>query len=234
MKRYGDLYGRVCAFDNLAAAARKARRGKRHKADVARFEFHLERELLRLRAELTAKAWEPGAYRCFVVHEPKRRLISAAPYRDRVVHHALCNVIEPLLERGFIHDSYANRRGKGTHRAVQRYTELCRRSRYALQCDIRRYFPSIDHAILYGQMERRIKDPEVLWLVRRIIDSSNPQEPVHTYFPGDDLFTPFERRKGLPIGNLTSQFFANVYLDGLDHFAKRRLGCRSYIRYVDD
>jgi hypothetical protein len=103
-----------------------------------------------------------------------------------------------------------------------------------LKCDIRKYFPSIDHDILYELIAHTIKDPNVLWLVRRIIDSSNPQEPAHAYFPGDDLFTPFERRKGIPIGNLTSQFFANIYINGFDHFVKRTLGCHYYLRYVDD
>ena len=234
MKRYGDLYPQICAFDNLLEAARKARKGKRTKPNVARFDFQLERELFRLRTELTEKTWQPGPYTSFFIYEPKKRLISAAPYRDRVVHHALCNIIEPLFERGFIHDSYANRKDKGTHRAVDRYTEFCRKNRYVLQCDIRKYFPSIDHEILYQLVVRRIKDPDALWLIKHIIDSSNPQEPIHAYFPGDDLFTPFERRRGLPIGNLTSQFLANVYLNGFDHFVKRDLGCRYYIRYVDD
>lgn len=234
MKRFGGLYERVYAFPNLVRAAQQAQRGKRHKPNVARFNFHLERELLALRDELQAKTWQPGPYMSFFIYEPKKRLISAAPYRDRVVHHALCNLIEPIFERTFIHASYANRTGKGTHRAVNRFTDFCRKNRYVLTCDIRKYFPSIDHDILYERIARKIKDRDVLWLIRRILDSSNPQEPVHTYFPGDDLFTPFERRKGIPIGNLTSQFFANIYLTGFDHFVQRDLGCRNYLRYVDD
>lgn len=234
MKRYGGLYDQVCDFRNLLRAAQQAQRGKRTKANVARFNFHLERELIALRRALRDKTWQPGPYVSFHVYEPKKRLISAAPYRDRVVHHALCAVIEPFFERVFIHDSYANRKGKGTHRAVDRFTDFCRQNRYVLQCDIKKYFPSIDHDILYGIIARKIKDPDVLWLVRRIIDSSNPQEPVYDYFPGDDLFSPVERRKGIPIGNLTSQFFANIYLSGFDHFVKRSLGGRAYIRYTDD
>jgi retron-type reverse transcriptase len=234
MKRFGGLYQQIYAFDNLLKAAQKAQRGKRTKPNVARFNFHLERELLTLRNALKDKTWQPGPYVSFFIYEPKKRLISAAPYEDRVVHHALCNLIEPIFERTFIYDSYANRKSKGTHRAVNRFTEFCRKNRYVLKCDIRKYFPSIDHEILYGLIARKLKDPDVLWLIRRIIDSSNPQEPVQTYFPGDDLFTPFERRKGIPIGNLTSQFFANIYLNGFDHFVKRKLGCRYYLRYVDD
>jgi retron-type reverse transcriptase len=234
MKRYGGLYEQVCDFTNLLKAAHKAQRGKRTKPNVAQFNFHLEREILMLQHELRDKTWAPGPYVSFHIYEPKKRLISAAPYRDRVVHHALCNVIEPIFERAFIHDSYANRVGKGTHRAVDRLTAFCRKNRYVLQCDIKKYFPTIDHEILYGIIAHKIKDPDVLWLVRQIIDSSNPQEPVHDYFPGDNLFSPVTRRKGLPIGNLTSQFFANLYLNGFDHFVKRDLGGQYYIRFCDD
>ena len=175
-----------------------------------------------------------GAYRQFWVLEPKRRLISAAPYRDRVVHHALCNVIGPVFERGFIHDSYANRVGFGTHRALRRFTGWARNSRFVLQCDIRKYFPSMDHEVLKARIRRRIKCPETLDLLELILDSSPPQEEAGAFYPGDDLFSACARRKGLPIGNLTSQLMANVYLDGFDHFVKERLGIRKYLRYVDD
>jgi retron-type reverse transcriptase len=169
-----------------------------------------------------------------MVREAKERLISAAPYRDRVVHHALCTVIEPLFERGFIHDSYACRIGKGQHRAVECLQSFCRRWPYALKCDIRKFFPSIDHEILKGLIAKRIKDRSVLDLCGKIIDGSNPQGGAATYFPGDDLFAPHLRRRGLPIGNLTSQFFANVYLDPLDRFVKEILHVRGYVRYCDD
>jgi retron-type reverse transcriptase len=161
-------------------------------------------------------------------------MISAAPYRDRVVHHALCNIIAPLFERTFIADSYANRKGYGTHRALRRFTEFARSSRYVLQCDIRKYFPSIDHEILKEIIRRKIKCADTLRLIDTIIDGSNEQEEAINYFPGDDLFTPHERRHGLPIGNLTSQFCANVYLNGFDHFVKERLHVEKYLRYVDD
>ncbi|ABW25404.1 conserved hypothetical protein [Acaryochloris marina MBIC11017] len=162
------------------------------------------------------------------------RLISAAPYRDRVVHHALCNVIIPVFEPTLISDSYANRWGYGTHRAVQRFTQFARSSRYVLQCDIRKYFPSIDHGLLKAGLRRKIKCPKTLWLIDQIIDHSNPQATVLEYFPGDDLLTPLAHRRGLPIGNLTSQFFANVYLNGFDHFVKEQLKTKKYVRYVDD
>jgi retron-type reverse transcriptase len=133
-----------------------------------------------------------------------------------------------------MHDTYAGRKGKGTHAAVDRCQQSARRFRYVLKADIRKFFPSLDHDILKALLARKLKDRDVLWLVNRIIDHSNPQEEVQSYFPGDDLFTPGERRRGLPIGNQTSQFFANVYLDPLDHFIKDRLGIGGYVRYVDD
>jgi len=232
MKTYNNLYDKICSFENLLLAALYARRGKRSRRDVAAFEFNLEHELLKLQEELTEGTYQPGPYRTFYIYEPKKRMISAAPYRDRVVHHALCNVIGPIFERTFIYDSYANRLGKGVHKAVDRFT--CRKNRYVLKCDIRKYFPSIDHEILMEEIRWRIRDERVLWLIGRILESGPPQEPVYSYFPGDDLFTPLRRRKGLPIGNQTSQFFANVYLNRFDHFVKEELRCRYYIRYVDD
>jgi retron-type reverse transcriptase len=161
-------------------------------------------------------------------------MISAAPFRDRVVHHALVKVIEPIFERRFIHHSYACRTGKGAHRALQQFVVWARSSRYVLKMDIHKFFPTLDHAILKTQIRRTIKDPNVLWLCDLIIECSNKQELVVQHFPGDDLFSPLGRRHGLPIGNLTSQFFANVYLDALDHFVKERLRVKQYLRYVDD
>jgi retron-type reverse transcriptase len=131
MKTYRQLYDHICAFDNLFLAYRKARKGKRKFESVAAFEFDLESELLQLRDELRARAWQPGPYHSFYIHDPKRRLISAAPFRDRVVHHALCNVIEPLWEARFIYDTYANRVGKGTHAALDRCQQFARRWKIA-------------------------------------------------------------------------------------------------------
>lgn len=233
MKRYGNLWPQTTSFENLLIASRKARKGKRFKEETARFELNLEKELLRLQRELTEKTYKHGGYRDFFIYDPKMRLISAAPYRDRVVHHALCNVIEPIFDRGFIFDSYACRSSKGTHKAVDRYTEFARKNTYVLKCDIQKYFQSIDHEFLLDAVSRKIKCPDTLWLIRKIIGTRKDRKVV-LYFPGDDMFTPVERPKGIPIGNLTSQFFANVYLDGFDHFVKERLKRRYYIRYVDD
>ncbi|MDX2099058.1 MAG: RNA-directed DNA polymerase [Leptolyngbyaceae cyanobacterium bins.59] len=234
MKRHGNLWPQVIDFENLLRSARQAQAAKRFRPNVLDFNYHLEEELICLQRELQTNSYKPGAYRTFQIYEPKPRLISAAPYRDRVVHHALCNVIVPLFERTFIHDSYANRKGFGTHRALKRFVQFARSTRYTLQCDVRKYFPSIDHEILKTILRRKIKCPETLNLIDLIIDQSNPQEPVIEYFPGDDLLTPCQRRRGLPIGNLTSQFFANCYLNGFDHFVQETLKVRRYLRYVDD
>ena len=234
MKRHGNLYPQIIEFENLLLAARQAQRCKRFRDNVLEFNYHLETELIRLQQELTNKTYQPGAYRTFHLIDPKSRLISAAPYRDRVVHHALCNIIVPIFENTFIHDSYANRVGFGTHRALKRFTKFARNSRYVLQCDIKKYFPTIDREILKQLLRRKIKCRDTLWLIDTIIDNSNEQETVIDYFPGDDLLTPVTRKKGLPIGNLTSQFFANVYLNGFDHFVKQQLKISKYVRYVDD
>lgn len=236
MKRYGNLYSQVTAFENLYTAYRKAAKGKRGQANVAAFEFNLEHNLFTLQEELAAKTYQPGAYRSFYIHDPKYRLISAAPFRDRVVHHALVNVIEPLFERTFIGDSYANRKDKGTHAALDRAQEFARRYRYVLQCDVVQFFPSIDHQILRGILARKLADNDVLWLSGQILESGadvlvNEYEMV--YFSGDDLFA-MQRFRGLPIGNLTSQFWGNVYLNALDQFVKRALHCTGFLRYVDD
>jgi len=149
----------VTAWENLLSAFRSAARGKRKKASVAGFEHQVADRLLALQAALRDGSWQPGPYVHFKIHSPKTRLISAAPFADRVVHHALCNVVVPLFEPGFDEDSYANRTGKGTHRAVDRFQELVQRHQYALRLDIVRHFPSIDHEVLVGILARRLMDP---------------------------------------------------------------------------
>jgi len=189
-----------------------------------------------LQCALRESVWRPGGYVHFYLHEPKRRRISAAPFADRVVHHALCNLLEPVLEHAFIPDSYANRRGKGTHRAVDRLQELAKRYPYVLGLDIVKHFPSIDHAVLLDILSRYIEDPRVLDLAAHIIASGYgvlSQEYDMVWFPGDDLLAAC-RPRGLPIGNLTSQFWSNCYLHPFDQFVKRELRCPAYLRYVDD
>jgi len=234
MKTYKNLFPKICTFENLLDAARKARKGKRLRENVGRFYVNLENELITLQRELTQKTYRTGKYRTFTIYEPKKRMISAAPFRDRVMHHALCNIIEPLFEKKFIYDSYANRKGKGSHKAVEHYQRFCRHYKYVLKCDIQKYFPAIDHEILKREIRRTIGCNDTLWLIDLIINGSNKQESVMENFSTGDLFSPFERRRGLPIGNLTSQFFANVYLNPFDHFIKEQLQVRRYVRYVDD
>ena len=186
--------------------------------------------------ELLEHRYRPGPYASFTIHEPKRRLISAAPFRDRVVHHALCQLIEPAFERSFIEHSYANRVGKGTHRALDTCQRWAQRYRYALGCDIRQFFPSIDHSLLQRTLNRRIQDGDMRRLIGIILESGVgvlSEDYDMVYFPGDDLFAA-NRPRGLPIGNLTSQFWANCYMSSFDHFVNRELGCPAYLRYVDD
>lgn len=234
MKRHGGLWPAVVSWSNLLLAARKARRGKRDRAAVLRFEFDLEREILALQRELVSGDYRPGPFRTHWIDRPKRRMISAAPYRDRVVHHAVMNVLEPILNRRMHPQSYACRPGKGAHAAADRLQKLAGRFRYAVHCDVRKFFPSIDHALLKAIFRRTIKDRRLLALMDAVVDASNPQERVQDWFPGDRLFSPLERRRGLPIGNLTSQWFANWYLDGLDRRLTGELRIGGYVRYCDD
>ncbi|OQC00395.1 MAG: Group II intron-encoded protein LtrA [Candidatus Hydrogenedentes bacterium ADurb.Bin101] len=221
MKTHKHLYERICAFENVHRAYIKARRGKRYKADAIRFSLDLEANLINIQNHLIWKSYQPGPYRFFMVREPKERLIAALPFFDRVVHHCLCNVIEPIFERTFIRDSYACRTGAGVLAGVLRTTQFLRDATrrwgavYCLKGDVAKYFYSVDHATLKALIRRKIACPDTLALIDRIIDS-----------PGD--------RVGMPIGNLTSQLFANVYLSALDHYVKDELRVRYYVRYMDD
>ncbi len=236
MKRLGKIWPEVISFDNLYCAYLRARKGKQSVPSVAEFTLNLETELLNLQQELASHTYQPGRYRLFTIYERKKRQIAAALFRDRVVHHAIMNIIEPPIDRCFIFDSYACRLGKGVHAAVNRYQQWSRQYPYVLKMDIERYFPSIDHDVLKARLRHYLKDRYMLALLDKIVDTA----PAATgrmdfdYFPGDDLLTPTERTTGLPIGNLTSQFFANLYLDNVDHFIKEQLRVRAYLRYVDD
>jgi len=230
------LFPRLLAWENLLEAYRKAARRKRGRLAAAQFEFQIADNLLALQAELTDGTYHPGAYRHFTIQEPKRRKISAAPFGDRVVHHALCNVIEPLFEARFHPHSYANRVGKGTHRAVDQLQACAQQYRYVLRLDVVRHFPSLDHQILKEELFRVVKDEQVRELIAVILASGEgvlADEYEMTYFPGDSLLDTL-RPRGLPIGNLTSQFWSNCYLNVFDWFVTRQLGCRAFLRYVDD
>lgn len=220
MKTLKNLYPQITSFENVYSAYLKARKGKRFRDYTLAFTDSAEEELWSILHDLREKTYLPGDYHTFTIHEPKERLICAAPFRDRVVHHALCNVIEPLFDRTFIHDSYACRTGRGTHRAIFRAWEFMRKNKYVLKCDVRKYFPSIDHKVLKSIVERKIGCSDTLHLIETIIDHGNTISDT----PG----------RGLPIGNLTSQFFANLYLNELDYYVKQQVGSRFYLRYMDD
>jgi RNA-directed DNA polymerase len=224
-KRHDDLFRRIANFGAIRAAARSAVCGKRKKPGASAFFANLESELLRLERELQDGTYRPGRYVEIKVYDPKERIVSAAPFRDRVVHHALYAVIGPLFERGFIGNTFANRVGKGTHRAVAAYEAYRDRHAHVLRCDLYRYFPSIDHAILKAEFRRRIACAGTLALMDAIVDGSNAQEPVDLHFPGDDLFEPHRRRRGLPIGNPTSQSFAQA------NFGRNSKGTTSISRF---
>ncbi len=219
MKRYGHLFEQIVTFENLMLAAHKTLLGHKSRRAVARLYFDLEPEVLRLQEELTSGSYQPRPYRVFEIREPKPRQICAADVRDRVTHHAICNILDPIFERQMISDTFACRKGKGTHAAIRRAQHFARRSPYFLQCDVRKYFATIDHAVLKAMLRRKLKDERVLELLDRIID-----QPLPGSEPG----------KGVPIGNLTSQYFANLYLGELDHFVKERLRVKGYVRYMDD
>lgn len=223
MKRYSRLFEQIACFSNLYHAAQKAFRGKKGKLEVATFYFHLETELLRLEEELISGKYTPSPYFHFVIYEPKERKIFAAPFRDRVVHHAICNIMEPLWEKTMIEDSYACRKGKGVQKAIQKVQKFCQSYPYYLQLDIRKYFDSIDHKVLSKILRKKIKDRALLELLDRIIDYPTCQEVQKV-----------QERKGIPIGNLTSQHFANLYLGELDQLIKNELRVKGHVRYMDD
>lgn len=252
MKTYKRLYERVCSFENLHAAFRKAAKGKGLRADCAAFSYGRERELLRLQEELQSGTYRHGAYREFTVHDPKLREVKAARFRDRVVHHALCGVIEPIFEARFLPESFACRKGKGTLAALDACRRLVRRfpDGCVLKADVSKFFHTVDHEILLDLLRRKIADEKVMRLCAEILASSEDSR-FRGYFPGDDralsrgsaasgsrrraadLFA-LARPTGIPIGNLTSQLFANIYLHELDRFVKMELRHGAYLRYMDD
>lgn len=223
MKSYNNLYSQVWDFKNLLASYYAARKGKSEKNYAIDFEWNLEGNLLKIQKELEEKTYKTGFYRQFKIYDPKLRKIFVAPFCDRIVHHALYNVINPIFDKGFIYDSYACRKDKGTHKGILRVKNFMmslnrrceRKDFYALKCDIRKYFDSVDKTILLSLIKKKIRDKEIMALVEKIVFS----------IPGV---------KGMPIGNLTSQLFANIYLNELDKFVKHNLKVKYYVRYVDD
>ncbi len=225
-KTYNNLFPSIYSFEALHGAYLRARAGKRDRFEVQRFEQDLEGNLIQLQNELIWGEYQIGAYRPFKIYEPKERNVAALPFRDRVVQHALVAVIEPLWERRFIADSYACRPQRGTHLGADRAQAMLRKVKRehgkvaVFKADIAKYFQSIDHAVLKGLLRRRIACKQTLALLAHIIDSANVLHGA----PG----------VGLPIGNLTSQLCANIYLHEIDEFVKHGLREKHYARYMDD
>jgi len=216
------LYSKICDYKNLLLAWQNAKKGKTKRRYIKRFQKNLRNNLRKLQKELIDQTYQPCSLKMFILRDPKTRKISKSTFRDRVVHHALCNIIVPIFEKGFIYDSHANQIGKGTLKAIQRFDTFKRRvSRnntrecFVLKADIRHYFEEIDHQILIEIIKKKIGDEKVIWLIEKILSVNS-------------------KTKGMPLGNLTSQFFANLYLNELDIFVKHKLRAKCYIRYVDD
>jgi len=232
MKTYNNIYHKIYDLGNLQLAYKKAKKGKSKKYYVISFEKDLKNNILHLQKELKNLTYKPKPLKTFILRDPKTRKISISDFRDRIIHHAVYNIIGPIFDKTFIYDSYANRKGKGNLKALERFhcfmKKVSRNGKvvgqfnnnqikgYCLKCDIRRYFFEINHIILLRIIRKKINDKNVLWLIEQIL-SNNLTENI-----------------GMPLGNLTSQLFANVYLNELDRFVKHHLKAKFYIRYVDD
>lgn len=233
MKRYRDIYPAIYDYENLYEAYRSARRNKTQRSEVLAFTRNLEENLIELQNELIWHTYHVGRYREFYVTDPKKRLIMALPFRDRVVQWAIYRQINYLLDKRYIPTSYACRIGGGTQRAVHQLQQYIRHTPgevYVLKLDVSKYFYRIDHSVLLGILHRIFKDQELLELLRHIIDD----EQGGGLFGIDIETGEREAGVGMPIGNLTSQMFANLYLNEADQYAKHTLRARKYIRYMDD
>ena len=217
MKRAGNLMPKIVDVDNLMLAFCKARRGKQYRQEVIDYSMNVINNLLSLRTRLMDESLQVGNYHYFEIYDPKQRKICAASFEERVVHHAVVNICKERFEQHLIYDTYATREGKGVYAAIERAREAIVKYPYVAKLDIRKYFDSIDHVILKFKLRRLFKDNQLLRLLDAIIDS---------YCTKHD--------KGIPIGNLTSQYFANYYLSDFDHYIKERLNVPMYVRYMDD
>ena len=244
MKTYNNLYPKIYNLSNLILAWRKARKGKTKKKYVIEFEKDLIKNLLKLQKELVEQTYNPLPLKTFILRDPKTRKISKSAFRDRIIHHALFRILEPIFDKTFIYDSCANRKGKGNLFALERFYKFIRKISgngiilenefednnfvygYCLKADIKHYFEEVNHETLLEIISRKIKDEKIIWLIEQILNNL----PASKLGGGANGFL----LKGMPLGNLTSQFFANVYLNELDYFVKHKLKAKYYIRYVDD
>lgn len=217
MKRVGYLFEKVTDLDNLYEAYLKAIRGKRGKRDVVEYALNAERNIQNLKYKIENGTVEIGRYRYFTIHDPKERLICAAHIEERILHHALMNVCRPYFEKQYVDKTYATRVGKGVYAALDEARHVLRRNRFFAKLDVRKYYDTIRHDVLKQELSRLFKDKRLLSLFNRLIDS---------YDKGGG--------RGLPIGNLTSQYFANLYLSRMDHWLMDQRGCGGYVRYMDD
>ena len=225
MKTYNKLYQKIYSYGNLYSAYQKARKGKTKKLYIKEFESDLDKNLIDLQFELMNFTYSPRPLDNFILKDPKTRKISRSHFRDRVIHHAIINIIGAIFEKIFIYDSCANQKGKGNLFSIKRFETFRRKitknfsSRaFCLKADVKHYFQEVDHEILLKIIKNKIKDKKVVGLIRKILKKNAGGE----------------KTKGMPLGNLTSQFFANVYLNELDYFVKYQLKAKYYIRYVDD
>ncbi len=228
MKIYKNLFYDIISAENLFSAWDKFKNGKRNKKDVQLFEWNLEENIFRLHRELKNKTYKHSGYLSFNISDPKPRNIHKAQVRDRVLHHAVFQILNPIFEAGFISASFSCREGYGTHKGVEFLQDTLRKagrngkiSCFSLKCDIKKFFDTIDHNILFAILKKKIKDNDVIWLLEQIISSFSPDSLLGV-------------GKGVPIGNLTSQLFANIYLSELDRFLKQELKVKYYLRYTDD
>lgn len=216
MRRHGNLYEKIINTENLELAYNKARKGKSWQRAIKLFNQNIPGNIQVIEDLLKNKSYQVSPYTIKIIAEPKKREIFSLPFNpDRIIHHAIMNIIEPIWEGLFIYDSYACRIGKGLHAGSRRTMEFIRQNQFVLKCDISKFYPSMNHDILYRIVERKIKCQDTLWLLREIIYS----------MPGG---------QNVPIGNYTSQWFGNLYLNELDHFLKHIYKIRHYIRYCDD
>ncbi len=220
MKKYNNIFEKIVSLENLFSAWDKFKDGKRKKKDVLKFEYNLEKNICGLRNELKIGTYKHGAYSSFYINDSKQRHIHKAQVRDRIVHQAVFSVLYPIFENTFIYDSYSSRIDKGTHRGFNRLRQMLRKASknntqncFILKCDIKKFFASIDREILIHLISKEIKDDNAIRLIKEIIGSFSP---------------------GIPLGNLTSQIFSNIYLNELDQFIKQQLKIPFYIRYADD
>lgn len=241
MQTLSDVYDKMCDYEELYQSYLKARKGKRYREEVLLFSDRLEENLIQLQNELVWETYDVGKYRQFYVREPKMRLVMALQFRDRVVQWDIYRQLNPFYDRLFIEDSYACRNEKGVHKAVDRLQYWMRqvdrkpKKWYCLKLDISKYFYRIDHQVLIGILSRRIKDERLMRLLERIINSEDVRFGLPAGRSPDECTEDMWRSDvGMPIGNLTSQLFANIYLNELDQYCKHELRLHYYIRYMDD